>query len=452
MTRRRFEVSRFVSSEEGGITVLSLYMFLAMLVVGGLAVDYGSGVASKTELQVAADAAAHAALYTRELNTADVAKAKAIQIAAAALPPGKYGTVLKPEDIVFGTWDGAAFTPDAGSDRAVAVTTRRSVADGNGVMTYMLGLVGYDAWDVVSTSVFETYYSDCEDEGIVSRLRLEMQSNGWFSNGICLHSQDYVKVSSNNLYDPGVIVSMPDKRNLELPSSGFTSNVGLKEALRDSSYQIRVLNRIDTIIKSVNAPNDPVVGIMTPSTPPSEYYRSYITSPTQITIKANGPTGLDPTKFKTGRIHYMDCKNDNTHKQIGSGFNLVKMVIITDCRLQIASGAVIQDAVIITTNPDAKSIYASSDIVIGKNDHCVVGGDVQIVTKGGVEFAAKTSIYGSQILAAGDVSLTANADGFEGVSIVAGGKADVTSNGKFGFCDGQGMGNSYAARYFRLVH
>ena len=316
----------------------------------------------------------------------------------------------------------------------------------------MLGLVGINAWDVVSTSVFETYMSDCEDEGIVSRLRLEMQSNGWFTNGICLHSQDYVKVSSNNIYDPGVIVSMPDKRRLELPSSGFDSNVGLKEALRDSSYQLRILNRIDTIIKSVNEPNDPVVGIMTSRTPQTEYYRSYITNATHITVKAPGPTALDPTKFKTGRIHFIDCKNDKTMKSLDSNFVLKKMVLITDCQLKIMSGAVIEDAVIISTNTAADAIQSPSNIIIGKDDHCVPGGDVQIVTKGGVKFASTVSIFGSQILAAGDVSLTANANGFEGVSIVAGGKADVTSNGRFGFCDGQGMANSYAARYFRLVY
>src|SRR5690606_7852703 len=106
---------------------------------------------------------------------------------------------------------------------------------------------------------------------------------------------------------------------------------------------------------------------------------------------------------------------------------------------------------IVTKNTDPKSFYASSDIVIGKDDNCAEGGDVQMVTLGGVEFAAKVNIYGSQILAAGDISMTANADGIEGVALVSGGKLDVTSNGAFGFCDGDGMNNNYAAAYFRVA-
>ncbi len=74
-----------------------------------------------------------------------------------------------------------------------------------------------------------------------------------------------------------------------------------------------------------------------------------------------------------------------------------------------------------------------------------------MVTKGGVAFAAKVNIYGSQIIAAGDIPMTANADGIEGVALVAGGKLDVTSNGTFGFCDGAGMENNFEAAYFRMA-
>jgi Flp pilus assembly protein TadG len=445
-------VLRFLSREEGGITALSLQVFMASLVLGGLALDFGNGVASKTQLQVAADAAAHAAIYTRELHSPEEAKAAALQIAALNMPGGKYGNVLTTEDIKFGRWnpDTQVFTVDDANARdAVMVAVKRHKAKGNGVSTYLLGLVGFTAWDVTSETVFETYYPTCFREGFVAQDRVDMQSNGHFTSGFCIHSQNHVSVSSNNTFEPGVVVSMPDKRDIELPSSGFTSNTGLQPALRDGSYQIRILNRIDDIIRGIETdPFDPQVGIMAQG---SQYYRSYITNASPVTIKAQGATSLDPAKFKTGRIHVMDCKNDQSHKQIGAGFSLVNMVLVTDCRLQFAAGAVIENAVIVTKNTDPKSFYASSDIVIGKDDNCAEGGDVQMVTLGGVEFAAKVNIYGSQILAAGDISMTANADGIEGVALVSGGKLDVTSNGAFGFCDGDGMNNNYAAAYFRLA-
>lgn len=74
-----------------------------------------------------------------------------------------------------------------------------------------------------------------------------------------------------------------------------------------------------------------------------------------------------------------------------------------------------------------------------------------MVTKGGVDFAAKVNIYGSQIIAANNFPMTANADGIEGVALVAGVRLDVTSNGVFGFCDGAGMNNNFSAAYSRLA-
>lgn len=442
---------RFLRQEDGGITALSLQIFMASLVLGGLALDFGNGVASKTQLQVAADSAAHAAIFTRELNSPDEARTAALQIAALNMPNAKYGSVLSGQDIKFGRWDSDAqlFTVDPNSRDAVMVATKRHKSTGNGVKTYLLGLIGFTAWDVTAETVFETYYPMCLREGFVAEDRVDMQSNGYFTSGFCIHSQTHVSVSSGNTFEPGVVVSMPDKQDIDLPSSGFASNSGLEPALRDGSYPIRILQRIDDIIRGiVTEPFDADVGIMAPG---SMYYRKYVTNATPLEVKAQGATSLDSSKFKTGHIHTMDCKNDMSHKQIGAGFVMKNMVLVTDCRLQFAAGAVIEDSVIITKNADAKSFYSSSDIVIGKDDDCAKGGDVQMVTLGGVEFAAKVNIYGSQILAVGDISMTANADGIEGVALVSGGKLDVTSNGSFGFCGGSGMNNNYAAAYFRLA-
>lgn len=66
-----------------------------------------------------------------------------------------------------------------------------------------------------------------------------MQSNGYFTEGFCIHSQTHVAVSSGNRFEPGVIVSMPDHRNVERPSSGFTSNSGLSAPPRAGSFACR---------------------------------------------------------------------------------------------------------------------------------------------------------------------------------------------------------------------
>ena len=100
----------FSKSEDGGMTVLGLYVSVAMFILGGLAVDVSSLIASRTQLQVAADMAAHAALYSREKNTADVARADALDLVQTSFPNGGFGELLKTANIQFGTYDRATHT------------------------------------------------------------------------------------------------------------------------------------------------------------------------------------------------------------------------------------------------------------------------------------------------------------------------------------------------------
>jgi len=447
-------ISRLLSEEDGGITAFALQIFMASLVLGGLALDFGNGVSAKVQLQVAADAAAHAAIYTRELHTETEAKDVALQIAALNMPSGKYGNVLKSSDIKFGSWDRDAqvFTVKPGSRDAVMVSTERYASNGNAVSTYLLGLIGMNTWDVSSQSVFETYYPMCFREGFVSQDRAEIQSNSVYGAGFCIHSQSYVKASSNNIFEKGVVVSMPDRADIELPSSGYESNVGLADALRDGSYKLRILSRIEDIYAGLADPQDPNFGIMTSENEigdKNDYYRAYIKNkqPINLNYKFDAEAGT----FSPGRIHVVRCKKDKMTYDLRAGSVLKNAVLITDCRLTFQAGATVEDAVIFSDNSESTAVRGSSGVKIGADDHCAEGGDVQIVTLGSVSFASAAEIYGSQIIAVGDIELTANADGLEGVSLVAGGTLDVTSNGAYGFCGGAGMQNNYEAAYFRLA-
>ncbi|MCT8329492.1 pilus assembly protein TadG-related protein [Albidovulum sediminis] len=441
------------AAERGGITVLSLQMLIASLVIGGFAVDVGNGFQAYTQLQATADSAAHAALWSREWNTASVAKTKAITVATNMMPASKYGTVLKPEDIVFGDWDASTgkFTPNSLSKNAVFVSTRRYESQNNELGTWFLRLAGQESFDVGSGSIWETYYASCFREGIVAQERVDTQSNNTYEPGYCIHSQTHVEINSNNVFNTGVIVSMPDKSDVVIPDSGYEQNQGLFEALRDGSYAIRILDRLSKIEQGILNPSDAKYGIMNPDSP---YYRSYITSKVTVKVNGQGKTMLDPGDFKEGRVHVLDCRNDNQHKQV-KGDWLRKMVIVTNCRIQfgtdLGEGASLEDAVFLNTNLDDKSFYGRSGVRFGKNDDCTDGGDVQILTKGGIDLASGIYVYGSQFIAAGDIYATANNDGIEGASFVAGGEASITSNGSFGFCGGAGMANNYEAPYFRMV-
>ncbi len=62
----------------------------------------------------------------------------------------------------------------------------------------------------------------------------------------------------------------------------------------------------------------------------------------------------------------------------------------------------------------------------------------------------ETVISGSQIVARGDVDLTAGSDGLMGVAIQAGGDITMTSNSIMGLCSG-GTDPLLTADYYRLV-
>ena len=57
--------------------------------------------------------------------------------------------------------------------------------------------------------------------------------------------------------------------------------------------------------------------------------------------------------------------------------------------------------------------------------------------------AAKMQLLGGQIIAAGDVNFAAQADGFVGASVIAGGEIDGTSNSSFQGCPGVVLHNFF---------
>ena len=431
-------IGRFLDRCDGAMTSFGVLLIIAMIIVGGIAVDVSHAMMVRTHLQVAADSAAHAALIVREKNTNEsAAKAKAIEIANASLPPEYFGPTIEVDDIQFGVWDPVArvFTVSPGSDDAVLVNTQRLAARQNSVGTYFLRFIGMNSMDVVRQSVFETYIPTCMREGYVAEDRIAIQSGNLYTQGFCIHSNSWVEVNSGNTFENGVIVSMPDKRDIVLPSSGFDSNAGLQTTLRDGSYHLRILQRIDEIIAGIQDPTSP-------------HYRSYITSPTPIAMNRNGK--IDD-QWQEGRIHIMDCNGPNQQATSNSNTTLRRGVLITDCQLHFSAGIAFEDAVIASTNATENAVDTAGTFRLGAIDNCGDGGGAQLLTYGSVKFASGVEFHNGQVIAANNVAFTSNAGTIMGVSIIAGGRIDGTSNSTMGFCGGAGMANNFYAWYFRLA-
>lgn len=145
---------RFNTDERGGVSVFSLFMTLTFLIVGGIAIDTAHLIAERTKLQVAADSAAHAAMYYRQSMDEDEAISKALLVAQGTLPASGNPNAIRAEDVQFGTWDGSTFTAEQGATDAVLVNTGKSAARGEGIATYLLKLAGVPYFDVETSAIY----------------------------------------------------------------------------------------------------------------------------------------------------------------------------------------------------------------------------------------------------------------------------------------------------------
>lgn len=426
----------FVRSESGAASVLSLFLIFGLVMIAGFAIDVQNLMTARTKLQASVDSAAHAALLSRETMSREQAAQVAVNVANANMPPARFGAAVTVDDVIFGNWDPVSqtFTPNINSRSAVMVTASRLEDRENPIPTFLLGLVGLDQWQLVQSSVFTTYYPTCLREGFVANGVVDLQSNNNYTNGFCIHSNSYVSLNSNNTFEPGTVVSMSDLDDLELPNSGYKTNVGLEQALREGSWNIRIVSRIAPLITKLEA-LDPTV---TPK---------YISG----TFRTLPDNRVSDAELLDGFAYRFTCgSGGNQTLTFENGVPIRKNLIVTNCKISYGSGVTIEDAVIVSKSTANDSQNSSSGLVLGKDDQCAPGGGVQLVTLGGMKFTSDLHIYGSQLLAVGNIEFSANANGVEGAAMVAGGVISGTSNMNMGFC-GTGMENNFQASYFKLV-
>ncbi len=425
---------RLRRDEAGALTTFGLYICAAMAIVGGIAIDYQNLMTVRAQLQVTADAVAHAALYNRETMDPDDAKEAAIALVQSTQPNAKYGDVLLPDDIIFGTYDIAddKFYADPNGTEAVLVSTARLLERGNPVIGHLMQFVGFDTFDVRTNSIFVTYQPPCFREGFVAEDVVDIQSNNAFYNGFCIHSNTYVSVNSNNFFEPGSVVSMPDTTLLDLPNSGFETNEGLRQALRNGVYRLRLLNRI----------NHEIDEIMTFG---SERMPAYINGPLVHALHGKQIKASDLVQNAYNRI---TCNGNSI--TITPDVPLQNMVVHTPCEVTFGNGTVLDNTIFITTATHQDYAVKGSHIQVGRDDNCADDGGSIIISKGGMTFASNLKAYGAQLLALGNIEFAANADGIEGASFISGMTISGTSNMTMGFCGG-GMDHTLQADYFRLA-
>ena len=429
---------RAVADESGGMTVFGLYITLIALVIGGLALDVSNAIRMRTMLQMTADSAAHAALVVRETGTVEEAQAAAMDVVEGIMPSALYGATVLASDIVFGTWDDTTgtFTANPASRSAVLVDANQIAERNNSIGVFLMQFVGRDSWNILRRSVFTTYLPACFREGLVAEEYVAVSSGNYYEKGFCIHANDFVELNSGNTFEDGVIVSMPDQTDVVLPTSGMDSNPGLPAALRDGSYHLRIVERITEIIAGVQDST-------------SAYYPAYLTSATPVVLDSKGK--ITSAAWTEGRIHVLTCKNSKNMVPVEAGTILRNGVLVTNCTISFGQGSILENVVMVNSSTEVDSFTAAQGLQLGRDDNCATGGGAQLVTLGGVKIPQGLKLFGGQILAAGDVSFTSDAGGYEGGSVVAGGHIEGTTNSLMGACGGTGMEDNFTAWYFRMA-
>jgi len=177
--------------EEGGMSILNLYFLMATAIFGGIAIDVANLVAAKNQLQVAADVASHAAIVSLKAGEdVDTSKDTALEYARLNMPAGRYGEVLRLENIHFGSYfySTGSFQIDDTRSEAVWVSTDRLLENANPVGSFLLRLVGFSTFDVRTPAVFVNGDPPCIGAGFFANGRVDMQSNNEFYDAFCIRA------------------------------------------------------------------------------------------------------------------------------------------------------------------------------------------------------------------------------------------------------------------------
>lgn len=448
---------RFRQDEGGSMTVMGLFIFIASGILGAFALDVTTLFASRTHLQIAADQAAHAAIYNRTVTGLDQDDSRdlAIALVQKTLPTGRYGASLLREDIQFGTYvAGAGFTENENSLDAVRVVTSFTDTKKNPAAAYLFRLIGFDQFDIVTESIYQAYGPTCLNEGYVANGIVDIQSNNNFVDGFCVHSNTHVSVNNRNTYEPGTIVSMPNLDDFDIPGGLDSENTeklneGITQALKEGEIDIRVFTRIDNLIERYKNPDATYEDFPSPTVlGDTDGWPDYIGADTAV-LSSEYST-VTTADLVTGRVHNVTCPNKNQGLTINATADVMRnLILVTDCDIKFANGSAFENVRIITTSNSDKSMSSSNGLVLGKKDSCDDG--VQFMSNGGMDFAANLEVHGTQLISRKDIKFAAGPEGLNGASFIANGEIDGTSGGNMGLCGG-GMGSSITATYFRMVN
>jgi len=251
MTKLTFKSTfrNFAADTAGALTTYAMFLILAIMLIGGLAVDFAGGVRARAHLQAVADAAALAA--AQDLPDVQLATTTALASTATNAPTSIFGDVSTNSDVSFGAWDAgtATFTAGATPTNAVRINAYRTQTYNNAVQNFFLGLVGVQTFDVRAEAIAIGTSNNCDSGGFFSRTDVEAHSNNNYTSNFCLYGDNGVKIESNNVFASDVNVEMPDLSTFTQGSN----NAGIAEALQQNTRTLPLIDQVNPVVNSLTS-------------------------------------------------------------------------------------------------------------------------------------------------------------------------------------------------------
>ena len=191
---RKTTVQKFVKDTKGSLTIWNTVSMVAVLTIGGFAVDTSNAWRVKTMLQSTAEASALAAA----IHIEDPAKAKqvAVSFARKNMAPGQHGDVVRPSDVELGIIDAKTgnFIPTEVNAEAIRVTAGRDKARQNEVATYLLRIAGVRDWDVGRSAIAYPKWGggtsdECTGAKVIGSGILNAGGDNTILDGSCFHGE-----------------------------------------------------------------------------------------------------------------------------------------------------------------------------------------------------------------------------------------------------------------------
>ncbi len=441
----------FIDDEQGFATHFALTVMMLVILFAGLSVDSTNAWRTKFILQSAADAAARAGAMA--LPNENDARAAALELAADNLDNTTSGNAITANSITFGSWNTQTrvFSAKDTPINAVQVIASRTSKGANPVPTFFLRLAGLKSWDIQVESVAYRATNTCASVDISTDGKFEIASDNEFYNGFCVAAAKAVELGDNNGFDNDNSI-----RVSSLSDIGFADSESLSTAVGRGTSNSKIGLTYRDIFKVKSGITAPYVSDIAALANNflDPYYSgqpAYI-NPSAAVINLSA-SEVKYTSFAPGRIYNISCggadgEDEHAAKaQFYKKTQIKKVVIVSDCAINIGKQSVLEDVVLVSRATGSKSVYVAKRVRLGKDDDCAAAGGVSIYTAGGFKSKDKLEVYGSTISAKGKVEISNKSGGIAGIAINAGGDVSFSESASFGTCKNTASDSADVAYY-----